>query len=223
MRRIWSMAVLPVALLASIAGGCETEPSSSPIIMGGTTLRLTTRSIDDFQIIYEGLQDRLEIHFLFSNLDILEHSSALYEFWILGFSRAHYYEIDRHVGGNGWLDAWCQIYSESLSPLYKIHFGLYPNNFSTSEEDPRYLNFEGPIEYTLIEGYESLEGDSNVIAYQSNSPDDYILEFIGENGTDIHNNADQIEEQVDILSRNYVIMDSGMTRYVSISDSSERR
>lgn len=219
MRRIWSMAVLPVALLASIAGGCETEPSNSPVMVGQSRFDMRMHSMEQFQLLYEATPTNPYIHFLFSNLELLGSPSVVYHLWMLGELGSLPYAINMKLGLNAGLNGWTKIYDEYLHPIYTIHFGYAPTVDITTERFPYFFNFEGPIEYTLIE--DEADEDSNTISYLSNTPDIYVLEFIGAKGIDINDYTDQIEEQVDILSRNYVIMDSGVTRYVTISDSSE--
>lgn len=220
MRKMLGSLVVSAALLTAGISGCEaaTSTDSSESAPGGATLSYHAYSVAEFQIYYESRGRYSRAAFLFSNLDVLGSNSVDYHFRILGYGDGHWYEIDRGFLGDNNFDARCVIYDDLMAPLYTIHFA-FSAPYLLEEEDVMYRDFEGLIEYTLIE--DEVDEESNTISYQSNTPDKYVLEFIGAKGIDIHDYIDQIEEQVDILSRNYVIMDSGVTRYVSISDSSE--
>lgn len=219
--------LIPVAAIALAAAGCDGGVSSGypglDIPVGGVTLWLYARSIREFQLAYEANWRNDESRFLFSNFDCLESSSTLYQYRVLGgrYDGRDFF-IDGPYGDSGYFDAWCTVYDEDIHPLYTIHIGFEPyygSGPSALEEiHPQYVEFEGPIEYSLIQDAENINTDT--ISYQSNAPTEYTLEFSTEDGTDIYNYADMIEEQVDILSRNYVIMTDGMTRYIDIPDSS---
>lgn len=219
--------VISLAAISFISVGCEGNNTETfPSLVGESWMGIYARSIEELQLIYEADTNASSVAFMLSNLDVLGSVDVLYHYHSLcGRTESHYYGIDKDAYGMGYIDASAWIYDDDLRLLYTIQIYLYLElNLDLpvdGNEDVilSFVNFADTLQYDAVES--DADSDDNTISYQlTGAPISYTLEFIGADGTDIQDYSTQIEEQVDILSRNYVVMAAGTVRYVIIPESS---
>lgn len=215
-----------------------TSSCFSPIVGGGRRPRIYAYSLDTFTQAYEANANNTNYSVVICNYDLLPVPYVFYymDYGDHGAADDDLSDIETgfHSGGNAEIIISTTFYDSEYKPLFYLEVTQLID-FAWRSTDPvdheAYRTFGGELSYEHVT--EKTEDNRPYWGFTSSSSSRsqafFLIETAGDSASvlefyipvdqgDIETYMTDIESYMDILSRNYAVLDNGRTRYVTIEE-----